>query len=136
MKKYSAAVLAVFIFLLVWNYYLSDFTIGSAVATLPGLATKYYKMWEAAGDLATAMVAVGVYARTRKVFGEGVHGGAVFGAYAGVLMNFPLWLNMSIYFSWPYRGAWALTIVYTSLSVVLGAIAGLVYQIMGRSKTV
>ena len=134
MKKYIAASLVVFACILVWDNFLSAILLGSTYGSLPGMAATFSKLWETVGDLAMALVMVGVYARTRSVFGEGAQAGAVFGTYAGVLTNFPLWLNFTNYFAWPYKSAWILTIVTICLYIVLGAVAGWVYKLMGGAK--
>ena len=134
MKKYLAASVAVFVWLLLWDNFLSGMIIGSTISTLPGINASYSKLWEAVGDLCIALVLTGLYARTRSIFGENAAGGATYGFYAGLVANFPTWLNMVVYFSWPYRSAWILTITFVALSVVSGAIMGSVYKAMGGAK--
>ena len=77
-------------------------------------------------------VMTGLYARTRSVFGATPKGGAVYGVYAGLLVNFPTWQWMTLYFGWPYRAAWTFTIALFALDVVAGAIMGAVYQAMDK----
>lgn len=134
MKKYIAASLAVFVCFVIWDNYLGNILLGPVVSKLPGVVENYSKMWEMVGDLLNALVLVGVYARTRTVFGEGAQGGAVYGTYAGVLANFPIFLSFSNYFAWPYRSAWIMTIVFTCFYIAMGAVAGWVYQLMGGAK--
>ena len=130
MKKYLAASLAVFAFYLLWDKFLSAPVMGSAMATIPGLVTEVSMQWVVLGDLLAAMVLAGLYARTRSIFGATPKGGAVYGVYAGLLINFPTWLFMSVYFSWPYKAAWHSTLVFIVVTVVAGAIMGTVYQAM------
>ncbi len=134
MKKYLAASVAVFVWLLLWDNFISSMVIGPTISALPGINTSYSKMWEAVGDLCIALVFTGLYARTRSIFGENAAGGATYGVYAGLLANFPTWLNMVVYLSWPYGAAWVLTIVFVALSIVNGAIVGSVYKAMGGTK--
>ena len=76
----------------------------------------------------------GFYGRVRGIYRAGWSGGAVFGVYAGTLLAFPPWLNMTNYFGWPYAAAWHLTIVVILVYVVAGAIAGVVYKAMGAPQ--
>ena len=134
MKKFLAASLAVFVWLMIFDHLLSNAVLGSAMASIPGVKASYSAMWEAVGDLCSALVLCGFYGRVRTVYGAGLAGGAVFGVYAGTLMSFPTWLNMTNYFGWPYRTAWHLTIIVILIYVVAGAIAGMVYKAMGEPQ--
>jgi hypothetical protein len=78
------------------------------------------------GDLFAAAVLVWVYSKTRGSFNAGVKGGVTYGLYAGILMNFPGWLWMALYAGWPYAATWHMVIVLTLLTVVSGALIGLV----------
>lgn len=135
MKKYLAASLVVFVWFLVWDNFLASLVAGSLYSSIPGMVAAPSKLWETVGDLASALVIVGLYARTRTVFGEHVKGGAVYGVYAGVLANFPTWLNFTNYFGWPYKSAWIFTIFAIGLFAVAGAVAGMVYQSMAGAKS-
>lgn len=134
MKKYLAASIAVWVWLLVWDNFIAGTVLGSAMASIPGVRADYSKVWEAVGDLCSALVLCGVYGRTRAVFGEGLKEGAIFGVYAGVLLGFPTWLNMTNYFGWPYASSWMFTVVIIALYAVAGAIAGAVYKAMAAPK--
>lgn len=134
MKKYLAASIAVWVWLLVWDNFIAGTVLGSAMASIPGVRADYSKVWEAVGDLCAALVLCGVYGRTRPVFGEGLKEGAIFGVYAGVLVGFPTWLNMTNYFGWPYASSWMFTVVIIALYAVAGAIAGAVYKAMAAPK--
>lgn len=134
MKKYVAASLAMFVLLLIWDNYLGSLLIGSALSALPGMTANVSKLWETVGDLCIALVFVALYARTRGIFGEHAAGGATYGVYAGLIGNFPTWLNMTVYFGWPYKAAWTLTIAMVAMMVVSGAVVGIVYKAMGGAK--
>jgi len=133
MKRYLTASLAVFVFYILWDNLLAGPVMGAAIAAIPGFTGAVAKQYEVIGDAFAALVLVGPYARTRSVFGASPKGGAVYGVYAGLLMNFPTWLFMSAYFSWPYRTAWHVTLVLILVTVVAGAIMGAVYQAMDKS---
>jgi hypothetical protein len=81
------------------------------------------------GDFVAALVFVWVYDKVRGSFGAGAAGGAVYGLYAGVLMNFPTWifLNMLIV-GFPYSLAWIWTLIGVVATVIAGAVAGALYK--------
>lgn len=135
MKSYVAAVIAVLVWLLIWDNFFGSMLLGSAMAQIPGMVAEVSKLWETVGDLFAAVMLVGVYARTRSVFGGGPKNGAIYGVYAGLLINFPTWLFMTVYAGWPYAATWMMTLGLTLVSVVGGAITGTVYQAMGGAKT-
>ena len=135
MKNYLAAAVAVLVWYLIWDNFLGAMVMGSTMSQIPGMVAEVSKQWETIGDLFAALMVTGVYARTRGVFGVGPKNGAIYGVYAGLLINFPNWLFMSVYFGWPYKAVWMITIALTLLTVVAGAIAGTVYQAMGGAKT-
>jgi hypothetical protein len=132
MKKYLAASLAVFVFILAFDHFVAPALLGPVMASIAGAVAEYSRTWEAFGDLCAALVMTGLYARTRSVFGATPKGGAVYGVYAGLLVNFPTWQWMTLYFGWPYRAAWTFTIALFALDVVAGAIMGAVYQAMDK----
>ena len=134
MKSYVAAVIAVLVWLLIWDNFLGSMLLGSAMAQIPGMVAEVSKLWETVGYLFAALMLIGVYARTRSVFGVGPKNGAIYGVYAGLLINFPTWLFMSVYAGWPYGVAWMMTLGLTFVTVIGGTIAGTVYQAMGGAK--
>lgn len=134
MKKYFAASLAMWVLVLAWDNFLSGMVIGSAMAAIPGAGGGFSKFYETLGDLFVALVFVALYARTRSIFGVNASGGATYGVYAGLLGNFPTWLFMTVYFGWPYKSAWTLTIAMVCLMTVCGALVGTVYKAMGGTK--
>ncbi len=138
MKNYLAAVVAVLVWYLIWDNFLgtivAGFT-GSAWGQIPGILAEYSKLWETVGDLFAALIVVGMYARTRSVFGVGAKNGAIYGVYAGLLIHFPTWLFMTVYAAWPYAATWTVTLTLVGMTVVAGAIMGTVYQVMGGAKT-
>ena len=135
MKNYLAAAIAVLVWYLVWDNFLAGMLIGSTLAQVPGMVTEVSKLWETVGDLCGAMMLAGVYARVRGVYGVGAKNGAVYGVYAGLLINFPTWLFLTVYAGWPYSLTWMMTISGTLVTVVAGALIGTVYQAMGGAKT-
>lgn len=116
----------------VFDMFLMDPILGSALAGVPGMNPNPAVLWMVIGDLAAALVLAAVYARTRSVFGAGLKGGATYGVYAGVLINFPLWLFMAVYAGWPYGTAWMMTIAAIVVTTVAGGLIGLTYEKMGK----
>ena len=85
--------------------------------------------WFIFGDFVIALVFVWVYDRVYGSFGGGPKGGATYGFYAGVLVNFPTWLyNAGVYVGFPYALSWIWVIWGIIYAVVLGAVAGAVYK--------
>ena len=81
------------------------------------------------GDFVAALVFVWVYARVYDSFGGGPKGGATYGLYAGVLVNFPTWIFMHMLFvGFPYGLSWVWTIYGIVASAILGAVAGATYK--------
>lgn len=134
MKSFLAAVVAMLVWLLIWDNFLGAMVAGSAMAQIPGMVAEPSKLWESVGDLFAAIMFVGVYARTRSVWGVGAKQGAIYGVYAGLLVHFPTWLFMSVYAGWPYGPTWMFTIALVFVGVVGGALAGTVYQMTGGAK--
>src|SRR3990172_3590957 len=81
--------------------------------------------WFIIGDFVAALVFVWVYDRVYGSFGGGPKGGATYGLYAGVLVNFPTWIFMNLLvIGFPYSLAWIWTIYGIVWCVVAGAVAG------------
>ena len=80
-------------------------------------------------DFVAALVLVCVFARVRSAFSAGPQGGATFGLYAGILVNFPTWIIAHLVFEgFPYGASWVLTVVGILWCVIAGAVAGAVYK--------
>ena len=76
-------------------------------------------------DFVAALVFVWVYQRVRPSFGAGLAGGAVFGLYAGVLVNFPTWhASYLLLQGFTYGLAWAWTLAGVVWGILAGAVAG------------
>jgi hypothetical protein len=84
-----------------------------------------------ATDFVAALVFVWVYQRARLSFSPGALGGATFGFYAGVLVNFPTWIACYLLLQgFTYRLAWAWIITGIAWAVLAGAVTG---ALMARS---
>jgi len=116
---------------LVWDNFLAGMLIGPTLSATPGMRAEYAKLWEIVGDVCATAILAGVYVRVRGVFGIGLKGGAMYGFYAGVLINFPTWLFMVVYAGWPYGTTWILTIVGILVTTVAGALMGVTYKALG-----
>jgi hypothetical protein len=81
------------------------------------------------GDFVSALVFVWVYDRVFSSFGGGPKGGALYGLYAGILVNFPTWHFANLLFEgFPYRLTWIWTVVGVVWCVIAGAVAGAIYK--------
>jgi hypothetical protein len=134
LNKALPAIVLVFVWSLVFDNFLMGITMGSAMAQIPGMTGQFSMLWQTVGNVCGAVVLVWVYDRVRGAFAGGLSGGALFGFYAGVLINFPTWLYMSVYAGWPYRPTWHATLVLIVATVVAGTLVGLVYEKVGASK--
>jgi hypothetical protein len=134
LNKALPATVLVLVWLLIWDNFLGAMVIGSAMAQIPGMTMEVSKLWESVGDLFVALVLVMMYDRVRGAFSAGLKGGLVYGFYAGLLTHFPTWLFMTVYAGWPYRPVWHLTLVLILVTMVSGALIGLVYEKMGGGQ--
>ena len=135
LNKALPAKVLVFVWNLVFDNFLMGITMGSAMAQIPGMTGQFSMLWQTVGNVVSAVVLVWVYDRVRGAFASGLSGGALFGFYAGVLINFPTWLYMTVYLGWPYAATWHLTLVLVAMTVVAGALMGMVYQMLEGPKT-
>lgn len=119
---------------LVWDMFLMQPLLGSMMTGIPGLVVEPPMIWMVVGELVAGLVLAAVYARTRSIFGTGFKGGAIYGTYAGVLINFPMWLMMAVFVGWPYGTMWAFTIVGIVLAAIGGGVVGQIYAMMGKPK--
>jgi hypothetical protein len=88
--------------------------------------------WLVAGDFVAALVFVWVFDRVRGSFGSGAAGGATFGLYAGILVNFPTWIFMYLLVEgMTYSAAWVWTVVGILWGVAAGGAAGWAYDRTG-----
>jgi hypothetical protein len=80
-------------------------------------------------DFVAAFVFVWFYDRVHSLFGSGAKGGATYGLYAGILINFPMWLMIANLFrGYPYVDAAIWTANGLLWGVVVGAVTGLVWE--------
>jgi hypothetical protein len=85
--------------------------------------------WAIVGEFVFALVWVWVYDRVYASFGGGVRGGAAFGVYAGVLLNFPMWIfNHLMFVGFPYSLSWWWVGTGIVISVIAGAVTGALYK--------
>jgi len=76
-------------------------------------------------DFVAALVFVWVFQRVRTCFAPGAAGGATFGLYAGILVNFPTWIASYLLLEgFSYALAWAWILTGVVWGVLAGAVAG------------
>ena len=80
-------------------------------------------------DFIAAFVFVWFFDRVRASFGPGVNGGMTYGLSAGILMNIPVWVMVANLFrGYPYHDALLWTAFGVLWAVIMGAVAGVVYD--------
>lgn len=129
--KFLAALVVLFVWGYVFETFLSPTVYGNSMSMIPGLVAEPSVAYAIFGAILGSAVLIWVYEKVKGSFAPGLAGGAVFGLYTGILMNFPLWLYFSLYVAWPYRAMWHFTLVGIVLGVINGMLIGLVYEKVG-----
>ena len=131
-KKLAAATVAVGVVVNALDWLVHTQILRGQYAALSSLIRQPQDLpmhWLIIGDFVAALVFVWVYDRVYGSFGGGPKGGATYGLYAGVLVNFPTWIFMNLLvIGFPYSLAWIWTIYGIVWGVVAGAVAGAVYK--------
>lgn len=85
--------------------------------------------WFVLGDFVAVLVMAWVYDKVSSSFAAGWKGGAMYGLYAGVLVNFPTWIFVHLFLKgFSYRFAWFSTIYGIVWSVIAGIIIVALYK--------
>jgi len=85
--------------------------------------------WFIVGDFVTVLVLAWVYNKVAASFSTGWKGGAMYGLYAGVLINFPTWIIVHLFMKGvSYKFAWFSTIYGIVWSVVAAAILAALFK--------
>jgi hypothetical protein len=80
-------------------------------------------------DFIAAFVFVWFFDRVRSAFGPGMNGGVAYGLSAGILINVPVWVMVANLFrGYPYVDAVLWTAFGILWAVIMGAVAGVVYD--------
>lgn len=115
----------------IWDYVQLNYLLAGAMAGMASItnpvAPSFLSM--VLLDVVAAAVVALAYDRVRGSFEAGVKGGAVFGCYAGLLANLPIWLGMHVYLKdIAYGAAWHFTLLgivgYILMGVAAGAVGG------------
>ena len=123
------------IFVAAFNYLFFTYVAALFSPTPANMRTDTSPVWFIVGDFVVALVLVWVYDRVRGSFATGAKGGATFGLYAGVLVNFPTWIVVNLFLQGlSYGNAWVGTIAGIVRTVVAGALAGVLYVRCGGAK--
>lgn len=113
-----------------------DFVTNTYVFPMLGPAPAFMKdmasvsiPWLVVGDFVAALVLVWFFDKVRASFGPGAKGGATFGLYAGILINYPFWHFIFLLFrDVQYAEAWKFTAMGIVWAVIMGAVAGAVWD--------
>lgn len=85
--------------------------------------------WYILGDFVAVLVLAWVYDKVSSSFASGWMGGAMYGLYAGILVNFPGQIFLHLYIrGFSYRLAWFNTIYGIVWAIIAGAIFVAVYK--------
>ena len=86
-------------------------------------------VWFIIGDFITVLVLALVYVKVAASFSAGWKGGAMYGLYAGVLVNFPTWIIVHLMVKGiSYKYAWLSTIYGIVWSVIAASIVAALYN--------
>ena len=86
-------------------------------------------VWFIVGDFVTVFVLAWVYDKVAASFNAGWKGGAMYGLYAGVLVNFPTWIIARLMLRGiSYKFAWFSTIYGIVWSVIAAAVIAALYK--------
>jgi hypothetical protein len=114
----------------VFDFVVNGIILQNAVyAHVPLLKQNLPIKWLVIADFIAALVLVWVYVRVSGSFGAGVGGGAQFGLYAGVLVNFPTWIVCYLLINgFTYKLAWVYTVMGIVWGIIAGAVAAALYK--------
>lgn len=85
--------------------------------------------WFIIGDFVLVFVMMLFYDKVYGSFGGGPKGGATFGLYIGVILNFPMWIFIHLMFKgFPYSLAWILVAYGIIWGLVVGSVIGALYK--------
>jgi hypothetical protein len=128
-KKLLLATLVVGIVAIIWDYIVHMQILMGTYNQMAIFKKETSILWVIIGDLVWALVFVWVYNRVYSSFGGAAKGGAAYGFYAGILLNFPAMLfNNVIYVDYPYWLAWVQLILGIVFCVIVGVVAGAIYK--------
>lgn len=126
--------LAVGVIANIYDYATNTFlfpNMGPQPAFLEDMATMPIQ-WLVICDFVAALVLVWFFDKVRVAFGPGAKGGAEYGLSAGILMNFPLWITMSLVIKdFSYVDGWFWVLFGVLWTVIMGTVAGFVYDKTG-----
>ncbi|MGA9407604.1 MAG: hypothetical protein WBW71_10770 [Bacteroidota bacterium] len=87
-------------------------------------------VWFVVGDFLSIFILVWVYDKVAGSFSSGWKGGAMFGLYTGILINFPTWIFVHLWLlkGFSYHFAWFSTIYGIVWTVIAGALIAIIYK--------
>lgn len=85
--------------------------------------------WYVILDFVSVFIFAWVYDRVYGSFAGGPKGGALYGLYAGILVNFPTWIAVHLFIKgYAYDLAWVSTVYGIVWGVVAGAVVGAIFK--------
>ena len=86
-------------------------------------------IWYIIGDFVAVFVLAWVYDKVSGSFSPGMKGGAMYGLYVGILVNFPTWIFAHLMIKgYSYKFAWFSTIYGIVWTVLAAAIIASLYK--------
>ena len=86
-------------------------------------------LWLTVANFVGALVFVWFYTKVKGSFSEGWKGGATYGLYAGILINFPTWIFAFLLFNnFSYSVTWVFILGGIGWGIVAGAVTGALYK--------
>lgn len=86
-------------------------------------------LWFVIMDFLTVFVLAWVYDKVAGSFNPGWKGGAMYGLYAGILMNFPTWIFFHLFIKgFSYKFAWFDTVYGIVWTVIAATIVASIYK--------
>ena len=131
LKKFIIAVLAVGVAGNIYDMVVNGFLLqGPIYSKHTNLFRQDARMaWLIVADVVAALVFVWVYDKVKSSFSEGWKGGATFGLYAGILINFPTWIFAFLLFNnFSYSVTWVFILGGIGWGIVAGAVTGALYK--------
>jgi hypothetical protein len=127
--KFWVAVLVGGVVANIFDFIVMGMMMAPVFAGIESMRQDMNPMWFVIGDFIAVFVMMVMYDRVYSSFAPGPKGGATFGAYAGLLASFPLWIFIHLMFKgFPYGLSWGLTAIGICWGAIVGSVLGAMYK--------